>query len=149
MGRLCCWVNAGCDHNYDLEQSPYTQPEWAKHGACFCSPGTYWLAYTSVALQSWLWAENKSCYTKFNRKQVRGLDLSGFTKLSRKQELIAKTVTNKWPILSVLAKVLLFKDLAGFVLRVLYSSFFVFDLDFYFEVIWLHFFLTAEICRFT
>ena len=67
---------------------------------------------------------------------------SWYSKISRKQERYAKTVTNKWPILSVLAKVLLFRCLAGFVLGVLYFFLFVFDkdcysLDVWFQFIWL------------
>jgi hypothetical protein len=62
----------------------------------FCIPiaigtGTIFLSYTSVAVQGLLRAGNKSRYTKFYRKQVRELALSGakdpdlsrFTKLSK------------------------------------------------------------------
>lgn len=37
--------------NLSSGQSPGTQPEGAKHGACFCSPGRSCLVYTSVAVQ--------------------------------------------------------------------------------------------------
>jgi len=41
-------------------------PVQGGHGACFCSPDTNYRENTSVAVQSWWRAGNKSCYTKFN-----------------------------------------------------------------------------------
>jgi hypothetical protein len=33
------------------EQCPGTQPEGAKHGVVFASPGTNWMSHTRVAVQ--------------------------------------------------------------------------------------------------
>ena len=49
----------------------------------FCRPGTYYVNYTRVAVQGLLGASNKSRCTEFDRKQVRGPELSRFTKLSK------------------------------------------------------------------
>ena len=64
------------------------------------------LSITSVAVQGLLRAGSKSMYTKFYREQVRGPDLSRFTKLSKWQKVSAKTVTNLLILLSVLALVI-------------------------------------------
>ena len=77
-----------------LGESPGTQPEGTKHGAFFASPGTSFLSFTSVAVQILLQVGNKSRYTKFYRKQVRGPDLSCITKLSKYLNTNAKNVTN-------------------------------------------------------
>jgi len=45
----------------------------------FCRPGTNYLSFTSVAVQSYWRAGNKSRYTKLIRKQVRDPGLSRFT----------------------------------------------------------------------
>jgi hypothetical protein len=73
----------------------------------FCHHGTVFLPYTSVAVQGCWRADYKSWYTKYYRKQVRGLDLSRFTKLSKWQKFNAKTVTNLLILLSVLVAVFL------------------------------------------
>jgi hypothetical protein len=73
----------------------------------FCRPGTNFLSFTSVAIQILLRAGNKSRFTKFSRKQVRGPGLSWITKLSKWQKINAKNVTNLLILLSVLCGVFL------------------------------------------
>jgi len=57
---------------------------------------------TCVALQVLLREGNKSRYSKFYRKQVRGPDLSRITKLSKCLNANAKNATNLLILLSVL-----------------------------------------------
>ena len=59
-------------------------------------------------------SRNKSRYMKFYYGQWRGRGIS-YYKSVKGAGAKAKTMTNNFPILSVLAKVLLFKGLAGFV----------------------------------
>jgi hypothetical protein len=54
-------------------QGPGTQPKLAKHGACFCSPCTNYLSFTSVAIQCLLLAGNKSRYIKFHCEHWRSV----------------------------------------------------------------------------
>ena len=58
-----------------------------------------------VAVQILLRAGNKSRYTTFYKKQVRGLGLSRFSKLSKWQKVNVKTVTNELILLFVLVTV--------------------------------------------
>jgi hypothetical protein len=80
------------------------------------------------------WLKRVSRY-KADRKQIKyhhivilltPLERSAYTttdSLSRKQEQDAKTVTSLFTLLSVLAKVALIADLAGFVLKAEFSFF--------------------------
>jgi len=73
----------------------------------FCRPGTKYLSFTSVTVQVLFRAVNKSRYTKVYRKQVRGHDLSRFTKLSKYLNAKAKNVTNLLILLTVLCEVVI------------------------------------------
>ena len=71
------------------------------YGAFFAVRVQDFVSITSVAVQVLLGAGYKSRFTRFYRKHWRGRGI-GITKLSWVQEQIAKNVTNKLPLLSVL-----------------------------------------------
>ena len=76
-------------------------------GALFAVMVQILLGITRVAVQVLFRAVNKSRYTKVYRKQVRGHDLSRFTKLSKYLNAKAKNVTNLLILLTVLCEVVI------------------------------------------
>jgi len=115
-------VSGCCGHKSSFEVESRTTAGRSEAWRLFCRPGTNCLSYTSVAVQNKLRASCESRYTKLNRKQRSGPDLSCFTRLSKYLNANAKTVTNLLILLSVLACVILFQILCPLFIKDKYEN---------------------------